>query len=152
MVARSKFLRENLVKQDGSPATDDEFEKLIEEESQIQGPNQSSVVTKQIEGAKTAKSKFSEDPGAKQPKGSKQKKETKDVKISSEAPEQIGETAVVEEVLSNRPPTPPKPKTFLPPLDLTPFSRLIENLIIHFVFIKKKLKLNIYELKEQTMS
>lgn len=121
MIARSKFLRENLVKQDGSLATDDEFEKTLEEEAQLQvQASQTSLASKQGGG----KSKADESASKLGSKGlGKQKKEKNDVKISSEAPEQITEIAVVEETLSTRPPTPPKPKTFLPPLDLTPFTR-----------------------------
>lgn len=120
MVARSKYLRENLVKQDGTPATDDEFEKTIEEESQLQVQSSQTNLMPKLGG----RSKASEDLTSRLIKGFKQKKEKNDVRISSEAPEQITEIAVVEERLSNRPPTPPKPKTLLPPLDLSPFIRL----------------------------
>lgn len=129
MVARSKFLRENLVKQDGTPATDDEFDKTIEEEAQLAQAqsSQTSVISKLGGGESKSgvRVKASEDPsGSKGIKGGKQKKEKTDVvRISSEAPEQITEIAVVEEVFSNRPPTPPKPKTILPPIDLSPFIR-----------------------------
>lgn len=123
MVARSKYLRENLVKQDGTPATDDEFEKTLEEEAQMQVQAASLTSLRQL----GAKSKASEDPAIKLAKslfgGGKQKKERNDVRISSEAPEQIAEISAVEEVPSNRPPTPPKPKTLLPPLDLGPYLR-----------------------------
>lgn len=124
MVSRAKFVRENLIKPDGTPATDDEFEKTIDEEAQIQAPNLSSSQTSLAsktgtDVAKTPKAKQSEDP--KQSKTAK-KKEKNDVKISSEAPEQIVETTVVvEEVATNRPPTPPKPKTLLRSFDVTPF-------------------------------
>ena len=120
MVARSKYLRENLVKQDGTPANDDEFEKTIEEESQLQVQSSQTNLVPKLGG----RSKASEDLTSRLIKGFKQKKEKNDVRISSEAPEQITEIAVVEERLSNRPPTPPKPKTLLPPLDLSPFIRL----------------------------
>lgn len=135
MVARAKYLRENLVKLDGSLATDDELEKTIDEESSQAAVNhntsQTSVQSKQATDVSTKPPKTArqseEAPPTKTSKTSKPKKEKNDVKIAAvEEPEKINETiVVVEEVLSNRPPTPPKPKTQLPPLDLTPFIRFL---------------------------
>lgn len=134
MVARAKYLRENLVKLDGSLATDDELEKTIDEESSQAAVNhntsQTSVQSKQATDVSTKPPKTArqseEAPPTKTSKTAKPKKEKNDVKIAVEEPEKINETiVVVEEVLSNRPPTPPKPKTQLPPLDLTPFIRFL---------------------------
>jgi hypothetical protein len=140
-VARSKYLKENLIKLDGSLATDDEFDRTVDDDAQLQAQqisvsqSQTSIQSKQTTNvSKQSKPKQSEDIGSKQSKGSKLKKETSDTKIASaDITEQVTEPVLVEEVFSNRPPTPPKPKTQLPPLDLSPFIRLEP----HFEFLKR---------------
>jgi hypothetical protein len=37
----------------------------------------------------------------------------------------LKDATIIEEILLSRPPTPPKPKVFLPPIDATPFVRFV---------------------------
>ncbi len=62
-------------------------------------------------------------------KGKDSKKEKNDLSKPSQEPitqmsdHPANESIIIDEPLSNRPPTPPKPKVCLPPLDVAPFTR-----------------------------
>ena len=111
MASRHRFLRENLVKADGGAITDEELDKLNEDQD-----NQGSA--QKIEKTKT-KNQVEE----KGQKGAKSKKDTKiEIKIE-QTPSSDAEFPVNEEVFTDTPPTPPKPKVILPPIDIDPFIR-----------------------------
>lgn len=154
-IARGEFLKSHLIKQDGSPLDDDEFEKITEEqekqrEQHIQqlfqqkeettgkgkgagGGTAGKTVTTTASAANKddAKSKGAGGAGA---AGSKQKKDSKLDRqqqqqkaelLQQQAEEEKAAAAAreVEEAPTNRPPTPPKPKVVLPPIDVSPFVR-----------------------------
>ncbi|RNA11154.1 androglobin-like isoform X13, partial [Brachionus plicatilis] len=107
MASRHRFLRENLVKADGGAVTDEELDKLNEDQEN-QGQNSAN---------KNDKAKKSDE------KAQRGKKNTKiEIKIEN-LPPSDGEHAVNDEVLTNTPPAPPKPKIVLPPIDIDPFIR-----------------------------
>jgi hypothetical protein len=143
IVARSKYLKENLIRLDGNPVTDDELEKTLDDELQSQhstapASNATTNATgKQGDSSRQqAKTKQSEDATSKLSKGSKQKKDAKlaaDAKLAvqelvNQSIDQAAEASVMEEILSTEPPVPPKPKTILPPLDLVPFLRYADQI------------------------
>ncbi len=128
MNIRSEFLKSHLVRVDGT-GTDDEIEKLNDEETSAQQAtiSQTSVSKTPTDNNNTKPTKTTKQEETKQPKGSKPKaKEKVETKVQEATPlvnEQVPAAPPVEEELSNRPPTPPKPKVYLPPLDVTPFIR-----------------------------
>lgn len=110
MASRHRFLRDNLVKADGGAVTDEELDKLNEDQDN-QGPNSAQ---------KNDKSKKGDE---KNQKGAKSKKDTKiEIKIENTPPSDV-EATTNDEILTNIPPTPPKPKIILPPIDIDPFVR-----------------------------
>jgi hypothetical protein len=125
---RSEFLKSHLVRVDGA-GTDDEIEKVNDEDITAQQAtnSQTSVSKTPTETTTTKPAKPTKQEETKQPKGSKPKgKEKVETKVQEPAPvvnEQVPVVPPVEEELTNRPPTPPKPKVYLPPLDITPFAR-----------------------------
>lgn len=122
MASRNRFLKENLVKVDGGSITDEELEKPNEDQNELQATASTSS-TQQIPSQKQtdAKTKKAED---RPQKGSKGKKDTKaDIKVELPQIEIVAEPLVSDEILSNRPPTPPKAKIVLPPIDVEPFLR-----------------------------
>ena len=69
-------------------------------------------------------------PAAKGAKAKDTKKDKADSNKPSQEPvtqmsdHQVNDSITIpDEPLSNRPPTPPKPKVYLPPLDIAPFIR-----------------------------
>ena len=141
-IARADFLKAHQVRTEGA-ATDDEGDKPPEEEQpapQAQPtPAQPTPQNVQIPTPKVVEPKSSKEPKSKQSvagdevkssKGSKQKKDkAESVKASQELTPQVNEqlaneSITIEEPLSNRPPTPPKPKFYLPPIDVAPFLRV----------------------------
>jgi hypothetical protein len=145
MIARADFLKAHLVRVDGvSATTDDEGEKTADDETQntLAPPttidkqsSQSSVKAPDVKQSKVSKTSVDESKGAaaagaKGAKGVKDSKKDKDsTKPSQEPVTQMSDhqgnesITIPDEPLSNRPPTPPKPKVFLPPLDVAPFIR-----------------------------
>ncbi len=161
MIARSNFLKANLVKADG--LTDDESEKEFKEkelpkEKEKEKEEEENNQLQQISGSKSVeqngkqpskdKSKGSEDPkGSKASKEKVQKEKSKEKSdsltkstqdLTSHIEQPINNEA--EEILLNRPPTPPKPKVFLPPIDATPFirSKIPEPIFKDDKFIKEQ--------------
>ena len=147
MVARGQFLKSNLVRVDG-PMTDDEYEKLPDDDQILsQGTQQAILSTsasiaqpKQVQ-IDPKKLKLPEDPKAAVKPVTKVKKDKEKPETTSKSQDpQSNETAVDQfiqqisstndEVLLNRPPTPPKPKVFLPPIDIAPFVKSRSNAII----------------------
>lgn len=150
-IARADFLKAHLVRVDG--LTDDEGEKTADDEAEKSSTveKQSTTTIKPVV-PENSTSKTTKASAAKQmsvevdtttktttggAKGAKvaakdAKKDTKTpvvvVVAAAELSTQMSDHAVnesinVDESLSNRPPTPPKPKVFLPPLDVAPFTR-----------------------------
>lgn len=153
MISRTKFLKENLIKIDGGSLTDDEIDKQNEEDplnqtqshqtlnqplppilsagssTHGQQGNQKSsneatnVTNKQAKGGKQAEEQKTSTKGSKQKKDKTESTKVSQELIAQQASEQLSEALVVEEVLTNRPPTPPKLKIVLPPIDIGPFVR-----------------------------
>lgn len=159
MISRSKFLKENMIKVDGGSITDEENEKSNDDElnqtiQQSSHSNQLPTIASAGSSASSghpsqqssqravqaqSKAKQTEDTkGAKVAKGGKKEKDkAESTKASSQelinqTIEQANETVPnVEEILMSRPPTPPKPKNILPPIEpyIEPFLRyFIQNL------------------------
>ena len=150
-IARSNFLKSNLVKADGSLATDDEAEKQSSEEvlpesmkplvaSTFQAV--AALVVKPAPPAQPPTAASSAKPSDDQPKVSitikQRKKEQPSIKpileaevkssndlLKTEDSVTVAVTVkeIVDEFLLDRPPTPPKPKVFLPPIDVIPFVK-----------------------------
>ena len=137
-------MKTHQVKVDGFLATtDDEGEKTADEEAsnvpvQLAVDKQSTqssikVVESAAKLAKSSKPSAEEVKSgattAKGAKGKDAKKEKTDSNKPSQEPvtqmsdHQANESITIDEPLSNRPPTPPKPKVYLPPLDVAPFIR-----------------------------
>lgn len=148
MHARLEFLKTHQVKADITADTD-EMEKLLEEDQVNELPLvvsstnlQSSSVSKVLDTNKLAKQRQqsstpADEPKAKGAKTTKKGAEAKSQEISASTVEPFVESAtnIQDEVLLNRPPTPPKPKTILPPIELEPFKKYFRNLkIIIFLF------------------
>lgn len=109
MASRHRFLKENLVKADGGAITDEELDKLNEDQD-----NQGSALNK---------TKTKNQVEEKAQKGGKLKKDTKiEIKIE-QAHSPDTEPTANDEIFTNAPPTPPKPKIILPPIDTDPFIR-----------------------------
>jgi hypothetical protein len=136
--ARLEYLKTHMVKTD--QGHEDE-EKMIEDDHSIelQQQQQQQLVLQQQQQQQQAKQ---DTTGAKQvktaklattvdeakTKGGKQKKSVIETKTLEQPVEQLVEPVnPVDEVLLNRPPTPPKPKTVLPPVDIIPFVRYKET-------------------------
>jgi hypothetical protein len=130
MLTRLDFLKTHLVKTD--PNSVDEEEKYGDEDQVGElpsGVSQSSQLiparTVQDKATKSKQATIVEDAKS---KGSKSKKVV-EPKVQEQAiiPEPMIESMpIVEEILLNRPPTPPKPKSTLPPLDLSNFMKYVE--------------------------
>lgn len=78
--------------------------------------------------AKSSKQSVEDVKTPKAGKGKDSKKEKTDPTKPSQEPitqmsDHANESVIIDEPLSNRPPTPPKPKVYLPPLDVAPFTR-----------------------------
>jgi hypothetical protein len=169
-IARTNFLKTNLIKADGNTSTDDENEKdksLEEEEVQLppqtitrkvslskknlpaassntsltKNTESSTNVATNLTATKTTSStslttpkggtKQSETTSTTKTKGTKKDKEKEKEKEKTALQQQtandqlLNESAneKVDEILLARPPTPPKPKIFLPPIDISPFLK-----------------------------
>lgn len=133
-IARSNFLKSNLIKADGTPYTEEDTEK-VQADEELQ-----SKVLEQMQASIKPKQSVSQPVAIKnddQPKASitvKSRKKDPSIKPiletevkSSQDLNKIEETFnmtnATDEILLSRPPTPPKPKVFLPPIDVAPFIK-----------------------------
>lgn len=115
MLSRIEYLKTHMIRTEPSSIADEE-EKFGDDDHVAELPSsQISTARGADKGAKT-KAEDSKAKGAKPKKGV-------ETKISDISIVETVEAAPIEEVLLNRPPTPPKPKTILPPLDTTNFVK-----------------------------
>ncbi|CAF0778069.1 unnamed protein product [Brachionus calyciflorus] len=126
MASRSRFLKENLIKVDGGSITDEELDKQTEDQNEQQ--QQQTTISNNQSNLSLAQKQSDQKLKKTEEKSQKNTKSKKDVKTDNKIEnlpqlENLPEILANDELFSNRPPTPPKAKIILPPLDVEPFVR-----------------------------